>query len=166
MDYCLNGSRRPLDGARGVSVDTTSGDVWFSPTGASGLISKYRSTFRAARPGARGRAAGRVQNALGRYIPPIVPRQHRVSLWRTSTSIAWSILIVFAAALACDSRNVSEALRPESALVRCIDPRPRACARENLPVCGVRVDGSEWTYAGSCSACGHETVVGHRPGGC
>ena len=89
-----------------------------------------------------------------------------ISFWRTSPPVAWSFLIGFAAALSCASRSAPEALPAKAPFVRCVAPRPNGCARENLPVCGLRVDGSEWTYSGSCSACGHMTVVGHRDGEC
>jgi hypothetical protein len=69
-------------------------------------------------------------------------------------------------AIACAPRAIPDDPPPAGPLVLCVDPRPELCSREYLPVCGTRVDGSDWTYANRCSACGHATVVGHRPGEC
>ena len=71
-----------------------------------------------------------------------------------------------AAALSCQAENTAAERSDAVPLTLCIDPRPDACTREHLPVCGTRGDESLWTYANACSACGHQTVVGFRPGGC
>lgn len=52
------------------------------------------------------------------------------------------------------------------ALTPCGEPRPEICTREYRPVCARRRDGSEHTYATSCTACADENVVGHRAGAC
>jgi hypothetical protein len=50
--------------------------------------------------------------------------------------------------------------------VRCEVPRPEACTREFVPVCGRRSGGSERSYANACTACSDRDVEEVRPGAC
>ena len=77
-----------------------------------------------------------------------------------------AILVAAGTALACAPNSRPDPVSVETSRTQCTEPRPQICTREHLPVCGTRVDGSEWTYENSCSACGHSTVLRHRPGEC
>jgi hypothetical protein len=45
--------------------------------------------------------------------------------------------------------------------VECTDPRPEACTKEYMPVCGQKADGTSSTYGNSCSACGDREVLSY-----
>jgi hypothetical protein len=51
-------------------------------------------------------------------------------------------------------------------LTQCTDPRPQACTRDYVPVCGALKAGGVKTYSNACDACADAAVLGHRPGAC
>jgi hypothetical protein len=57
---------------------------------------------------------------------------------------------------------------PESKLqaTECTEPRPEACTREYMPVCGQKDDGTTDTYGNQCTACADTEVLSHVPGAC
>jgi len=54
----------------------------------------------------------------------------------------------------------------EAPAMRCEEPRPDACTREFVPVCGRREGGDERTYGNACTACSDREVVELRSGAC
>ncbi|MCP5044564.1 MAG: hypothetical protein GY944_26335 [bacterium] len=105
-----------------------------------------------------------------RYLLRMATKQHslRNTLLQNMSSFVLASLVMVSTAVgfACASRSELSEVPAEASLVQCVEPRPTICTREYLPVCGIRTDGSEWTYGNSCSACGHGTVTAHRPGAC
>ncbi len=70
------------------------------------------------------------------------------------------------ALLACEPQGSSTKPGADAAAVACTAPRPQACTREYLPVCGERRDGSRRTYGNACDACADPGVERHRVGPC
>ena len=56
--------------------------------------------------------------------------------------------------------------REKPNLTMCTDPRPQACTREYVPVCGSAKEGAAKTYGNSCEACADASVVGWAAGEC
>ena len=59
--------------------------------------------------------------------------------------------------------------RPQNAagkLTTCTEPRPQACTRDYVPVCGSAKEGAAKTYGNACEACADAAVVGWAPGEC
>ena len=54
----------------------------------------------------------------------------------------------------------------EAKITVCTEPRPQICTREYLPVCAIKKDGAEKTYATGCTACSDKQVVSYREGAC
>jgi hypothetical protein len=50
--------------------------------------------------------------------------------------------------------------------IDCEDPRPEACTREYMPVCGQNENGTSATYGNDCTACSDETVLSYTEGAC
>jgi hypothetical protein len=51
-------------------------------------------------------------------------------------------------------------------LTACTEPRPQMCTMQYDPVCGVRDDGTEQTYATDCTACSDAAVTHYRSREC
>lgn len=51
-------------------------------------------------------------------------------------------------------------------LTMCTEPRPQACTRDYVPVCGALKEGGVKTYSNACDACADAAVLGHRAGAC
>ncbi len=58
------------------------------------------------------------------------------------------------------------ALRDETAMTACTEPRPTVCTREYYPVCGELDSGERRTYSSPCNACAHDRAVAYTPGAC
>ena len=56
--------------------------------------------------------------------------------------------------------------KPMANLTMCTEPRPEACTRDYVPVCGSAKEGAAKTYGNSCEACADAAVVGWAPGEC
>lgn len=65
----------------------------------------------------------------------------------------------------------------QSEYVECTEPRPEACTKEYMPVCGQRDNGircitepcdniDQVTYGNGCEACADQAVYGYVPGSC
>ena len=56
--------------------------------------------------------------------------------------------------------------KPMANLTTCTEPRPQACTRDYVPVCGSAKEGAAKTYGNACEACADAAVVGWAPGEC
>jgi hypothetical protein len=54
----------------------------------------------------------------------------------------------------------------EPPVTACAMPRPQACTREYIPVCGHLYSGERKTYPNACTACADPEVSGRHPGPC
>jgi hypothetical protein len=50
--------------------------------------------------------------------------------------------------------------------VDCMEPRPEACTKEYLPVCGQRSDATRATYGNKCEACADAAVLSYFAQAC
>jgi Kazal-type serine protease inhibitor domain len=74
----------------------------------------------------------------------------------------WPFAVLMAAGmlLGCSRQKTMENL------TMCTDPRPQACTREYVPVCGSAKGGAAKTYGNGCEACADVAVSGWAPGEC
>jgi hypothetical protein len=54
----------------------------------------------------------------------------------------------------------------ESKITVCTEPRPQICTLQYQPVCALRQDATEKTYATGCTACSDKQVESYREGAC
>jgi hypothetical protein len=67
--------------------------------------------------------------------------------------------------VACADLKVSGYWTGGCQTIVCTDPRPEACTREYVPVCGLFDNGKRRTMANACEACASERVVSYLKGG-
>ncbi len=84
-----------------------------------------------------------------------------------SRALTLMIATIGIVALACSSSpDGSDDATDEVPITSCAEPRPQACTREYIPVCGHLYNGERKTYSNACSACADPSVSGRRPGAC
>ena len=74
----------------------------------------------------------------------------------------WPFAVLTAAGLVMGCRPENSAGK----LTTCTEPRPQACTRDYVPVCGSAKEGAAKTYGNACEACADAAVVGWAPGEC
>ncbi len=67
---------------------------------------------------------------------------------------------------ACAELEVNGYWQGDCITTVCPEPRPKACTREYVPVCGQLNDGTLQTMANSCEACANDRVVSFLAGTC
>jgi len=67
---------------------------------------------------------------------------------------------------ACSDLAVNGYWKGDCITIACTEPRPDACTREYVPVCGQLNDGTLQTMANSCEACANDRVVSFLAGEC
>ena len=81
--------------------------------------------------------------------------------------LALIFAMIVSVGLACaSSPQESDDATEEVPVTSCAEPRPQACTREYIPVCGHLYNGERKTYPNACSACSDPSVSGRRPGAC
>lgn len=66
---------------------------------------------------------------------------------------------------ACSDSKVNGYWAGECQTIVCTDPRPKACSRDYVPVCGLLENGNLRTMANACEACANDRVVSYLMGG-
>jgi len=84
--------------------------------------------------------------------------------WKAPTVIP-ALLISVGMACASSPQESGDAAE-EPPVTACAVPRPQACTREYIPVCGHRYSGERKTYPNACTACADPEVSGRHPGAC
>ncbi len=82
-------------------------------------------------------------------------------------ALALALATIGIVGLACASspREAVDAVE-EPPAIACAEPRPQACTREYIPVCGHLYSGERKTYPNACSACSDRDVSARHPGAC
>ena len=68
--------------------------------------------------------------------------------------------------LACADPGITGYWPGACMTVACTTPRPEACTREYVPVCGLLDDGTRQTMANGCEACANDRVVSYLAAEC
>jgi Kazal-type serine protease inhibitor domain len=72
----------------------------------------------------------------------------------------FAVLMTTGLLMGCSREN------PAAKLTMCTEPRPEACTRDYVPVCGSAKEGAAKTYGNACEACADASVAAWAPGEC
>jgi len=75
-------------------------------------------------------------------------------------------LLIAIGGVACSALRPKSDEEAEVPITSCAEPRPQACTRELIPVCGHLYGGKPKTYDNACAACADPDVSGRQAGAC